>query len=444
MESEPIKQKKVATLQSILRSFRHRNFRLFFIGQNISMIGTWMQRIAVGWLVYRLTNSAFLLGMVGFSSQIPTFLLAPVAGVLADRHSRHRILIFTQALAMVQALVLSFLVLSHLIEIWHVIVLSIVLGIINAFDMPTRQSFTLEMVEDKQDLSNAIALNSTMVNAARLLGPSAAGILIAAVGEGICFLINAISFVAVIISLLLMKIEQKNIEQRQLKIWQELKEGFQYAAGFAPIRDVLLIFALVNLVGMPYVVLMPVFAEGVLHGGPSLFGYLMGGVGMGAIGGAAYLASRKNVRGLITRIPIAVILFGSALMAFSISRVTFLSLGLMVLTGIGQMVLMAGSNTLLQTMVDDDKRGRVMSFFTMAFMGATPVGSLIAGSLASQIGAPWTVFTGGICCIAGAFFFAKRLPALKKLTRPIYVKMGIIPEVAIGIQSATEPSIHRK
>jgi MFS family permease len=444
MQAEAIKQERGANLKSVLRSFRHRNFRLFFSGQSISMIGTWMQRIAVGWLVYRLTNSAFLLGIVGFSSQIPTFLLAPFAGVLADRHNRHRILILTQTLAMVQALILSLLVLFHLIQIWHVIVLSIVLGIINAFDMPTRQSFMMEMVEEKKDLSNAIALNSTMVNAARLLGPSAAGLLIAAVGEGMCFLINAISFLAVILSLLLMKIQRKNIEQRQSKVWQELKEGFLYTTGFAPIRDVLLIFALVNLVAMPYVVLMPIFAEDVLHGGPSMFGYLMGGVGLGAVTGAVYLASRKNVRGLIQRIPIAVTLFGSALMVFSFSRIVFLSLGLMVLTGIGQMVLMAGSNTLLQTMADDDKRGRVMSFFTMAFMGATPVGSLIAGSLASKISAPWTLFTGGLCCVAGAFVFARRLPKLKKLARPLYVQMGIIPEVAIGIQSATEPSIQRK
>lgn len=408
------------------------------------MIGTWMQRIAVGWLVYRLTNSAFLLGIVGFSSQIPTFLLAPFAGVLADRHNRHRILIFTQAMAMVQALILAILVLFHLIAIWHIILLSICLGIINAFDMPTRQSFMMEMVEEKKDLSNAIALNSTMVNAARLLGPSAAGLLISAVGEGMCFLLNAVSFVAVILSLLLMKIERKNIEQRQLKVWEELKEGFQYTVGFAPIRDVLLIFALVNLVAMPYVVLMPIFADDVLHGGASMFGYLMGGVGLGALTGAIYLASRKNVRGLIKRIPVAVVLFGSALMVFSFSRIVFLSLGLMVLTGIGQMVLMAGSNTLLQTMADDDKRGRVMSFFTMAFMGATPVGSLIAGSLASKIGAPWTLFTGGLCCVAGALVFARRLPTLKKLARPLYVKLGIIPEVAIGMQSATEPSIQRR
>jgi MFS family permease len=444
METGPTNQQQESTLKTVLRSFRHRNFRLYFIGQNISMIGTWMQRIAVGWLVYRLTNSAFLLGVVGFASQVPTFLLASFAGVMADRHSRHRILLLTQVLAMAQALILALLVLFHLIQIWHVILLSIVLGIINAFDMPTRQSFVMELVEDKRDLNNAIGLNSTMVNGARLLGPSAAGMLIAAVGEGLCFLINAISFVAVIFCLLLLKIKKKDIPHRQSRILQELKEGFQYAAGFAPIRDVLLIFALVNLVAMPYVVLLPVFAKDVLNGGPRLFGYLMGGVGLGAVMGAAYLASRKNVRGLIRRIPFAVALFGSSLMVFSFSRSVFLSVALMVAAGVGQMVLMAGSNTLLQTLADDDKRGRVMSFFTMAFMGATPVGSLIAGSLASKIGAPWTLFIGGMCSIAGAFFFTRRLPAIKKLARPIYIKMGIIPELAAGIQNETEMSIHRE
>jgi MFS family permease len=444
MENETIKQKKESSLKSILRSLSHRNFRLFFSGQSISLIGTWMQRIALGWLVYRLTNSAFLLGLVGFASQIPTFLLAPFAGVLADRRDQHHILILTQILAMAQAFVLSFFVLFHLIRIWHVIILSIVLGIINAFDMPTRQSFMMEMIEEKKDLSNAIALNSTMVNSARLLGPSAAGILIAAAGEGTCFLINAISYMAVIASLLMMKIERKDVKPPSLKLWQELKEGFRYASGFAPIRDVLLVFALVNLVGMPYTVLMPVFAKDVLHGGPSAFGFLMGGTGLGALGGAVYLASRKSVLGLGKMIPIATTIFGSALMVFSISRVLFFSLGLMLLTGIGQMIVMASSNTLLQTVVDDDKRGRVMSFYTMAFMGATPVGSLIAGSLASKLGAPWTVFIGGIVCITGAFFFARRLPILRELARPIYFKMGIIPEIAIGIQSATELSIHRK
>lgn len=444
MKTETIKQEKESLLKSIVRSLRHRNFRLFFSGQSISLIGTWMQRIALGWLVYRLTNSAFLLGLVGFAGQIPTFLLASFAGVLADRSNRHRILILTQSLAMLQALVLSFLVLFHLIRIWHVIVLSIILGIINAFDMPTRQSFLVEMVEEKKDLGNAIALNSSMVNSARLLGPSAAGMLIAAFGEGTCFLINAISYMAVIISLLLMKIDGKKVKPHNSKVWQELKEGFRYALGFAPIRDILLIFALINLVGMPYMVLMPVFAKDVLHGGPSALGFLMGSTGLGALGGAVYLASRKSVLGLGKMIPIAATIFGLALIAFSFSRLLFFSLGLMMLTGIGQMILMASSNTLLQTLVDDDKRGRVMSFYTMAFMGATPVGSLIAGFLASKIGAPWTVFIGGLVCIFGAFFFAKRLSILRELVRPIYVKMGIIPEIAIGIQSATELSIHRK
>jgi MFS family permease len=444
MKTEPIKQKKESSLKSIIRSLRYRNFRLFFSGQSISLIGTWMQRIALGWLVYRMTNSAFLLGLVGFAGQIPTFIFASFAGVLADRRNRHRILILTQILAMAQALILSFLVLFHLIRIWHIIVLAIFLAIVNAFDMPTRQSFLLEMVEEKKDLGNAIALNSSMVNLARLLGPSAAGLLIAAFGEGTCFLINAISYMAVIISLLMMKIEQKNVQQRKSKVWQELKEGFRYAAGFAPIRDILLIFALVNLVGMPYMVLMPVFAKDVLHGGPSALGFLMGCTGLGALGGAVFLASRKSVLGLGKMIPIAATIFGSALIVFSFSRLLFFSLGLMLLTGVGQMILMATSNTLLQTLVDDDKRGRVMSFYTMAFMGAAPVGSLTAGFLASKIGAPWTVFIGGLICICGGFFFAKRLPILRELSRPIYVKMGIIPEIAIGIHSASELSIHRK
>ncbi|MEJ2656843.1 MAG: MFS transporter [Desulfobacterales bacterium] len=444
MKNETINQEKESSLKSIIRSFHHRNFRLFFSGQSISLVGTWMQRIALGWLVYQMTNSAFMLGLVGFAGQIPTFLLASFAGVLADRHNRHRILITTQTLAMVQAFILYFLVLFHLIRIWHVIALSIFYGIINAFDMPTRQSFMVEMVEDKKNLGNAIALNSSMVNLARLLGPTAAGLLIAAIGEGACFLINGISYMAVIVSLFMMKIEPKKAKPRTSKVWQELKEGYRYALGFAPIRDVLLIFALVNLVGMPYVVLMPVFAKTVLNGGPSALGFLMGCSGLGALGGAVYLASRKSVLGLGKWIPIAATVFGAALIVFSFSRLLYFSLGLMVLTGTGQMILMATSNTLLQTLVDDDKRGRVMSFYIMAFMGATPIGSLIAGFLASKISATWTVFIGGVICICGAVFFAKRLPKLRKLVRPIYVKMGIIPEIAMGIQSASELSIHRK
>jgi MFS family permease len=438
MEAEQGKSKTATGLTSIIRALRHRNFRLFFGGQGISLIGTWMQRIALSWLVYRLTNSPFLLGFVGFAGQIPTFLLAPFAGVLADRWNRQRIIILTQTVAMIQALVLSLLVLTETVMIWHIILLSVLLGIINAFDMPTRQSFIVEMVEEKEDLANAIALNSSMVNSARLLGPSIAGILVAAVGEGICFLLNGISYLAVIGALLAMKIKPKNLKPQSSRVWYGLKEGFTYASAFAPIRAILLLLGLVSLMGMPYIVLMPVFAKDVLHGGPHVLGFLMGASGVGALVGAFYLASRRTVLGLGRMIALAASTFGLGLIAFSLSRVLWLSLSLMLMTGFGQMVQMASSNTVLQTIVDDDKRGRIMSFYTMAFMGMAPFGSLFAGSLASSIGAPSTLFIGGITCLMGSAFFAHRLPALRKMVRPIYVRMGIIPEIASGIHSATE------
>jgi MFS family permease len=425
-------------LTSIIRALRHRNFRLFFGGQSISLIGTWMQRVALGWLVYRLTNSPFLLGLVGFAGQIPAFLLAPLAGVLADRWNRQRILILTQAISMIQALTLSLLVLTGTVAIWHIILLSVFLGIINAFDMPTRQSFLVEMVEEKEDLANAIALNSSMVNSARLLGPSIAGILVAAVGEGICFLINGISYLTVIGALVAMKIVPKNLKPQRSRVWYGLKEGFTYASAFAPIRAVLLLLALMSLMGMPYVVLMPVFAKDILHGGPHALGFLMGASGLGALIGAFYLASRKTVLGLGRLIAVAASIFGLGIIAFSFSRLLWLSLPLMLMTGVGQMVQMASSNTILQTIVDDDKRGRIMSFYTMAFMGGTPLGSLFAGTLASSIGTPHTLLIGGTTCLMGSVFFAHKLPALRKIVRPIYVKMGIIPEIASGIHSATE------
>jgi MFS family permease len=428
-------------LKSITRALRHPNFRLFFGGQSISLIGTWMQRIALAWLVYRLTNSAFLLGFVGFSSQIPTFLLAPFAGVLVDRGNRHRMLVATQALAMVQALILSLLVLTATVRIWHIIGLSLVLGIINAFDIPARQAFIVDMVEKREDLGNAIALNSSMVNGARLLGPSVAGILIAGVGEGTCFLINSLSYLPVIAALLAMKIALKNLEPERPWIWQGLKDGFIYAFGFAPIRAILLLLGLVSLVGMPYVVLMPVFAKDVLHGGPHALGFLMGASGVGALVGALYLASRRSVLGLGRLIPITASVFGIGLIAFSLSHVLVISLLFILMVGFGQMVQMASSNTVLQTIVDDDKRGRTMSLYTMAFMGMTPFGSLLAGSLASKIGAPGTLIVGGIACLLGSAFFANKLPSMRQGVRPIYVKKGIIPEIASGIQTATESSI---
>ena len=425
---DPSNPQDINGLKLIFRALSHRNYRLFFGGQGISLIGTWMQQIAMSWLAYRLTHSALLLGVIGFTSRIPTFLLASLAGVLADRWNRHRILVITQTLSMVQAMILAILVLTETVAVWHIISLSLLLGLINALDIPARQSFVVDMIERREDLGNAIALNSSIVNGARLIGPSIAGILIATLGEGMCFFINGLSFIAVIMALLAMKIAPKQREMQSWQVFQRLKEGFSYAFGFAPIRSVLLLLALVSLMGMPYTVLMPIFAENILHGGPKALGFLMGATGVGAIVGSIYLASRKSVLGLGRIIVISSNLFGVGLIAFSLSRFFWLSLLFMLLTGFGMMVQMASSNTVLQTIVEEDKRGRVMSFYTMAFMGMVPFGSLLAGSLANKIGAPNTVMIGGVACILGSLIFAKLLPSLRKIARPIYVEKGIISE----------------
>lgn len=423
----------------MLRALGHRNYRLFFSGQSVSLIGTWMTRIATSWLVYRLTGSAMLLGVVGFAGQIPSFLLAPFAGVLVDRWNRHRLLVWTQVLAMLQSLALAVLALSGRVNIHHVIWLSVLQGLINAFDMPARQAFVVEMIERREDLPNAIALNSSMVNASRLLGPSVGGVIIAAVGEGWCFMIDAVSYVAVIASLLLMRVTPR--ERRQAagaNVLGQLREGFAYAARFAPIRKVLMLLALVSLVGMPYTVLMPVFADEVLRGGPNTLGLLMAASGVGALAGALFLAARKSVLGLGKYIPLAAAAFGAGLVAFSFSRALWPALVLMVLTGLGFMVQMASSNTVLQTIVDEDKRGRVMSFYTMAFMGTAPFGSLLAGGVAERVGTPYTLLLGGVGCVLGAAWFALSLPALRRDVRPIYVRIGILPEVATGIHTTSE------
>ncbi|HEX3527961.1 MAG TPA: MFS transporter [Thermoanaerobaculia bacterium] len=415
----------------MLRALRQRNYRLFFTGQTVSLIGTWMTRIATSWLVYRLTRSALLLGLVGFAGQIPSFLLAPFAGVLVDRWNRHRLLVVTQILAMLQSAALAALALTGIINIWHVLALCLFQVVINAFDMPARQAFVVEMVEKRDDLGNAIALNSTMVNAARLLGPSLGGILIAAVGEGWCFFTDAVSYLAVIASLLLMRLAQRpHLVRERAPVLRELREGWAYVAGSPPIRSILLLLALVSLVGMPYTVLMPIFASEILHGGPHTLGFLMGAVGVGALAGAVFLANRRTVVGLGKVLPIAAGLFSIGLIGFSLSRVLWLSLILLLLTGIGFMVNMAASNTLLQTLVDDSKRGRVMSFYTMAIVGITPFGSLLAGALAHRIGTPHTLLLGGIGCIAGALWFVTLLPRLRERVRPIYVQMGLLPDLA--------------
>lgn len=426
----------------MLRALDHRNYRLFFSGQSISLIGTWMTRIATSWLVYRLTNSALLLGVVGFAGQIPSFLLAPIAGVLVDRWNRHRLLVATQVLAMAQSLTLAALTLTGVINIWHVIALSAFQGVINALDMPARQAFVLEMVERREDLSNAIALNSSMVNAARLLGPSLAGVIIAAVGEGWCFMLDGISYLAVIASLLLMKLPRAAAERiEEENLFRQFREGWNYILQFTPIRNMLLLLALVSLVGMPYTVLMPVFASEILGGGPYTLGWLMAASGVGALMGALFLAARKTVLGLGKFIPMMAAAFGAGLIAFSFSRALWLSLALMVVTGLGFMVQMAASNTLLQTIVEENKRGRVMSFYTAAVMGTTPFGSLLAGAVAARIGAPPTLLISGVCCIAGALWFARTLPSLRREIRPIYVQMGILPQVASGLQKTCELTV---
>jgi MFS family permease len=410
----------------IFRALSHRNYRLFFGGQSISLIGTWLQLTAISWLVFRLTQSSFLLGVVGFAGRIPTFLLASFAGVFVDRWNRHHLLVTTQVLSMIQALILAALVLTETIVIWQIVALAFFLGLINAFDIPVRQSFVVDMIERREDLGNAIALNSSMVNGARLVGPSVAGMLIAALGEGLCFLLNGLSFITVIAALLAMRITPKKKDRESAPLWQGLKEGYRYAFGFAPIRSLLLLLALISFMGMPYTVLMPVFAGKILHGGPQTLGFLLGATGVGALAGAIFLASRRSVLGLGRIVIIASSLFGIGLIGFSFSRLFWLSMAMMVPTGFGMMVQMTSTNTLLQTIVDEDKRGRVMSFYTMAFMGMVPFGSLFAGSLASAIGAPGTTMIGGILCIFGSVLFAKKLPSLRKMVHPIYAEKGII------------------
>jgi len=410
-----------------LRALRHRNFRLYFCGQGISLIGTWMTRLATSWLVYRLTHSSLLLGVVTFAGQIPTFLAAPIAGVWVDRWNRRRVLLVTQFLAAVQSLMLAGLTLSGRITIWEIVALSIFQGLINAFDMPGRQSFLVQMVNGRADLSNAIALNSTMVNGARLLGPALAGITIAAVGEGWCFLIDGVSYFAVLASIYAMRVSSQNAAGAEGDLMEKLREGWNYVTRFPPIRTILILFSIVSLMGIPYTVLMPEFATEILHGGPHTLGFLMGAVGIGAVGSAVTLAVRKSVRGLYWMLPVVAGVFGAGLIAFSFSREFWLSVALMVITGFGMMQVLSVSNTLIQTIVEEDKRGRVMSYWTMAYMGASPFGSLLAGGMSPVIGTPATVALCGVGCIAGAIWFRLQIPKLIPIIRPIYQRLGIVP-----------------
>ena len=418
-----------ASISHAWRALRHRNFQLFFAGQSISVIGTWMTRLATSWLVYRMTHSALLLGVVSFSGQIVSFLLGPFAGVWVERWERRKMLVWTQFGGAVQSLALAVLTLMHKITLWEVVALTAMQGVINAFDMPGRQSFLVQMVEDKQDLSNAIAINSSMANGARLIGPAIAGLVVARFGEGWCFLVDGVSYFAVIASLLLMRIAPLNARRVKASMLVQMREGWDYVRGFQPVRTILMLFAVVSLMGYSWSVLLPVFAAQVLHGGAHTLGWLSAAGGVGALISGTSLALRKSVLGLTRMVQVSVVLLGVALILFGLSHVLWLSVLLMVLVGFGMLQAASASNTIIQSLVTEDKRARVMSYYTMAFFGAAPFGSLLAGVLAHLFGAPHTVMFTGACCLAGAAWFTVKLPGVRASMRPIYEATGLLQRV---------------
>jgi MFS family permease len=414
---------RTTRLPATLRALRHRNFQLFFGGQLISLVGTWMQSVAQAWLVYRLTGSSLLLGIVGFASQIPIFVLSPIAGTVADRYNRHRVVIGTQTIMMILASLLAFLALAHRLTVWEIIVLASLLGVVNAFDIPARQSFLVEMV-GRDDLMNAIALNSSMFNGARILGPAIAGILVASIGEGWCFFANAVSFIAVIAGLLMMKITPRETE-RSAKMITHIAEGFQFARRTMPVRALLLLVGLVSLVGMPYTVLMPIFADQILHGGARGLGILMGATGIGALLGALMLASRTGVRGLGRVAAFSAAGFGISLVVFAFSKNFYFSMAVLVPVGFTMMTQMACANTLIQSMVPDRLRGRMMSLYSMMFIGMAPMGALFGGAIANWLGAPWAVAIGGTASFGAAAVFYLKLPSLRFDAEKLFVDQGM-------------------
>ena len=409
------------------RALRHRNFRLFVAGQSLSLIGTWMTKLATTWLVYRLTSSSFLVGLVAFAGLFPTFALAPFAGVWMDRVDRRALLLWTQAAAAVQSLAMAALTLAGLVTIGQIVALAVMQGVINAFDMPARQSFLVRMVEERGDLSNAIALNSSMVNAARLIGPAIAGVLIGIVGEGGCFLIDGISYGAVMLSLSLMRVASQETSGPTATLLEQLREGWTYVSTFRPVRSILLLAGLLCFVGYPYAVVLPVIASQVFGGGGPTLGLLTGAAGIGALVSALWLAARTTVVGLTRHLQFAATMLGVGLILFGASRSLWLSLALMAMVGFGLMQALAIANTIIQTLVPEDKRGRVMSYYTMALVGTTPFGSLIVGALANRIGAPLTLVAAGISCLAASAWFARELPKVRAVMRPIYREMGLLP-----------------
>jgi len=412
---------------SLGRSLRHRNYRLYLTGQLISVCGTWMQQVALSWLVYRLTGSATLLGAVGFASQIPIFALSPLGGVVSDRFPCRRIILLTQSLALVQALLLAALTISGRVEVYQLLLLGTVLGIVNAFDMPARQTFVNQLVP-VEDVPNAIALNSSMINAARIIGPSLAGILVATLGEGFCFLLNALSYLAVLWALLAMNVTESGRHAHHASIVHSLAEGVRYIAGDAPIRTLLILLGAFGLLGMPYMTLMPVFAAKTHNGGADALGVMMGAVGLGALTGALFLARRSELRGIGKVIAAAAVGFGLGLMVFTASPSFSLSLAILLVVGFCWMVLIAASNTVLQALAHERVRGRVMSIFSMSLVGMAPFGSLMMGSLADRFGAPIVVAVGGGCCAAAGLWFVRLLPRIRAAALPVLIERGIIPD----------------
>jgi MFS family permease len=413
-----------------LPALRSRNYRLFFAGQGISLIGTWMTQLATVWVVYQLTHSAFMLGLVGFAGQIPSFVLAPFGGLIADRYNRRTLLVTTQVLAMLQSLALAVLTLTGIINVWILLGLGFIQGLINVVDAPTRQTFVKDMIERPDDLASAIALNSSLVNGGRLLGPAIAGIVIARIGAGYCFLVDGISYIAVIIGLLLMQLRpQAKIVGNQRPL-QSIREGFRYAFHSLPIRSILSLMTVFSLMVMSYSTLMPVFATQILHGDAHTLGFLLAASGVGALLGGAYMSTRPSVLGLGRVVAFVPLLCGVGLIAFALSRSLWLSIPTIMLVGLGSILQISGSNTILQTIVEDDKRGRVMSLFTMSFLGMAPFGSLLSGSLASAIGAPGAFAFSGVVCLIAAILFIRQLPILRRVMRPIYIEKGILPAPA--------------
>lgn len=413
---------------ALWRSLRHRDYKLYLCAQLVSVCGTWMQQVAQSWLIYRLTGSATLLGVVGFASQIPIFALGPIGGVLTDRYSPHRIVVRTQTAALLQALLLASLTLSGWVQPIHIIVLGMVLGVVNALDMPARQSLVNQLVSI-DDLPNAIALNSSMINAARIVGPAIAGVVVAQVGEGVCFLINAISYLVVIGALLAMRLSRQiSGSAHQVSLTRSLIEGVNYALAISPIRQLLLLMGLVGFMGMPYITLMPVFAGQIHKGGADALGLMMGAVGIGALLGSLFLARRSKILGLGRIIVTAALTFGTGLILFSFSSIFSLSLAILAVVGCAWMVLVAGCNTALQSLSDDKMRGRIMSLFSMMLVGMAPFGSLIAGWSADHIGAPRVIVIGGFFCALAGLIFARQLPKLREVAIPILIARGIIPD----------------